>query len=152
MSTKQERLQEVYESLRKNHGIHTQGDMASALHITRPAMSAAMNGNEAYLTKNLFTKICASFPGIFNLDYLLTGRGALLADQPSPSEPFTDNDLLASKNETIEAMRRELQAKEDLIAILREQIDAYKSRLKEYARTYMEESRLASDALFREVK
>ncbi len=87
MTTKQDRLCEVYDYLRAKKGIHTQVGFAEALHITRPAISAAMNGNEAYLTKNLFQKICAAFPGIFNLDYLLTGQGELLlaSDSPEPS-------------------------------------------------------------------
>ena len=54
MTTKQDRLCEVYDYLRAKKGIHTQVGFAEALHITRPAISAAMNGNEAYLTKNLF--------------------------------------------------------------------------------------------------
>ena len=79
MTTKQERLKEVYNHLRSYFGIHTQIDFAEAIRITRPALSSAMNGNEAYLTKNLFQKICAAFPGVFDLDYLLTGKGSLLA-------------------------------------------------------------------------
>ena len=78
MTTKQERLKEVYNHLRSHFGIHTQIDFAEAIRITRPALSSAMNGNEAYLTKNLFQKICAAFPGVFDLDYLLTGKGSLL--------------------------------------------------------------------------
>jgi transcriptional regulator with XRE-family HTH domain len=87
MTTKQERLCEVYDYLRAKKGIHTQVGFAEALHITRPAISAAMNGNESYLTKNLFQKICGAFPGIFNLDYLLTGQGELLLASDDPSEP-----------------------------------------------------------------
>jgi transcriptional regulator with XRE-family HTH domain len=79
MTPKEQRLKEVYEHLRANHGIHTKTDFAEALHVTRPALSSAMNGNEHYLTKNLFQKICGSFPGVFNLNYLLTGEGNLLA-------------------------------------------------------------------------
>lgn len=78
MTSKQERLKEVYNHLRSYFGIHTQIDFAEAIRITRPALSSAMNGNEAYLTKNLFQKICAAYPGVFNLDYLLTGDGYLL--------------------------------------------------------------------------
>ena len=51
MTTKQERLKEVYDHLRSYFGIHTQIDFAEAIRITRPALSSAMNGNEAYLTK-----------------------------------------------------------------------------------------------------
>lgn len=64
MKTKQDILKEVYDHLRAYHGLHTQTEFAAALHITRPVLSSAMNGNEAYLTKNLFQKICAAYPGI----------------------------------------------------------------------------------------
>lgn len=37
-----------------------------------------MNGNEKNLTDKLFTNICEAYPGVFNLDYLLTGEGYLL--------------------------------------------------------------------------
>ena len=141
MTTKQERLHEVYNHLRSYFGIHTQIDFAEAIRITRPALSSAMNGNEAYLTKNLFQKICAAFPGVFDLDYLLTGKGALLTvEEEVKSEEierkfnFVDqssliNAALAAKDETIAALRDQIsakdkviQAKDELIASLHQQI------------------------------
>lgn len=89
MKNKQERLIEVYEYARAHCGVHTKSEMAIRLHITQPAFSYAINGNEAYLTKNLFQKVCAAFPGIFNLDYLLTGQGELLIASNVQSEPPT---------------------------------------------------------------
>lgn len=139
MTTKQERLKEVYDYLRANYGIHTQIDLANAIRVTRPALSSAMNGNESYLTKNLFSKICAAFPGAFNLDYLLTGNGSLLAEEVvhddgtlritetiDPSSLV--NAALAAKDETIAAIRQQLEAKDQLIASLRQQIELLKSR------------------------
>lgn len=89
MKNKQERLIEVYEYARAHCGVHTKSEMAIRLHITQPAFSYAINGNEAYLTKNLFQKVCAAFPGIFNLDYLLTGQGELLMPAGAQPEPTT---------------------------------------------------------------
>jgi transcriptional regulator with XRE-family HTH domain len=122
MTTKQERLKEVYNHLRSYFGIHTQIDFAEAIRITRPALSSAMNGNEAYLTKNLFQKICAAFPGVFDLDYLLTGKGSLLTAEeevhnediekianPQPIDQSSlVNAALAAKDETIAALRSQL--------------------------------------------
>ena len=79
-NTRQERLRAVYAYTREHCGIHTQTDFANAIKMTRPVVSAAMNGNKLYLTDNLFVRICAAFPGIFNLDYLLNGIGTLLLD------------------------------------------------------------------------
>lgn len=89
MKNKQERLIEVYEYARAHCSVHTKSEMAIRLHITQPAFSYAINGNEAYLTKNLFQKVCAAFPGVFNLDYLLTGQGELLMPAGAQPEPTT---------------------------------------------------------------
>ena len=75
----QKRLHEVFAHVRKHYDIHTQDDFAQYIGYGRTSISAAMNGNEKYLSANLFRSICDKFPGIFNLDYLLTGDGELLA-------------------------------------------------------------------------
>lgn len=102
MTTKQERLKEVYEHLRAHFGIHTQIDFAEAIRITRPALSSAMNGNEAYLTKNLFQKICGAFPGVFDMDYLLTGEGQLL----TIDEEIKSKEIEKQNNEIPEYVQR----------------------------------------------
>lgn len=116
MNTKKDRLNEVYEHLRNNFGIHTKTQFASVLKITQPALSSAMNGNEAYLTKNLFQKICGAFPGVFDIHYLLTGEGELLIDndnKESDSEMKTALELKWAKheitilNELVESLKRE---------------------------------------------
>jgi len=135
MTTKQERLKEVYNHLRNYFGVHTQIDFAEAIHITRPALSSAMNGNEAYLTKNLFQKICAAYPGVFNLDYLLTGEGDLLTleeevhsngfekqmTQQNNLPPATDQTYIMSR--VVESMLKPIQdAHDKLVATLEKQI------------------------------
>lgn len=93
--TRQDRLKEVYEYLREHSGIHIQADFAKVLKITRPALSAAINGNESYLTDNLFKRVCAAYQGTFNLDYLLTGEGVLLTKkEPSPAPIDKQQDAL----------------------------------------------------------
>lgn len=143
MTTKQDRLLEVYDYVRGNYSVHTKTDFAISLQITRPALSAAMNGNDSYLTKNLFQKICAAYPGVFNLDYLLTGNGSLLAEEVvhddgtlritetiDPSSLV--NAALAAKDETIAAIRQQLEAKDQLIASLRQQIELLKSGTRDH--------------------
>ena len=132
-----DRLKEAYDYLRYQHGIHTQMEMANALQITRSSFSAAMNGNEKYLTKSLFMKICAAFPGVFNLDYLLNGTGTLLAQQkeaePTPVSPATDNllELHASLLRHVDDLRQELH--QELLAIreLKEELRATLSEIKQ---------------------
>ena len=137
MAGKHERLKEAYDYLRYQHGIHTQIDMANALQVTRSSFSAAMNGKEKYLTKSLFMKICAAFPGVFNLDYLLTGTGTLLATkekaEPIPASPATDNilELHASLLRHVDDLRQELHQELLAIRALKDELRATLSELKQ---------------------
>lgn len=81
MLERQKRLNEVYEHLHNHFGVHTKGDFAEAVQYARAYISSAMNGNEKYLTDKLFTNICDAYPGKFNLEYLLTGKGNLLTPE-----------------------------------------------------------------------
>ena len=152
MNERQKRLIEVYEHLRRFFGIHTKTGFAEALHYGRTSLSAAMNGDENYLTDSLFKNICAVYPGVFNLDYLLNGCGDLLAHEENkkeneqPSFPFDLSSVIkdavelsvAAKQETIDVLksqmadlrtqmddlRIQLVEKDQLIALLREKITA----------------------------
>ena len=155
MNKRQKRLIEVYEHLRKYYGIHTKTGFAEALHYGRTSMSAAMNGDEKYLTDSLFKNICEAYPGVFNLNYLLTGEGSLLTIEeevhneeyeklynPQPIDQSSlINATIAAKDESIASLKRELQTKNDLIQSLRDQLAAkdqliaeQKARLIDYRR------------------
>lgn len=114
------RLNEVYRYLYANKGVVSQTLFASQIGVQRSALSAAMNGNKLYLTKNLFMKICAAFPGTFNLDYLLTGEGSLLVDEGSAKVQDTDSGELS-------ALRSRVQILEEQVARQRQIIDHYES-------------------------
>lgn len=132
---KQERLREVYEHLRQHFGVHTQIDFAKVLGLTRPAISAAMNGNDAYLTDNLFKRICAAYQGVFNLDYLLTGNGQLLTIQEevkseqikkesNPQQPSSYIDkLIASLEKQVKDKDDQLADKDRIIKLLEQKIE-----------------------------
>lgn len=85
---RKERLNEVYEYVRKHYPIHTQVDFAEKLKYHRTYISSAMHGNEKNLTDKLFRNICEVFPNTFNLDYLLTGEGQLLLEQKPETAPI----------------------------------------------------------------
>lgn len=144
-----DRLKEAYDYLRYQHGIHTQMEMANALQITRSSFSAAMNGNEKYLTKSLFMKICAAFPGVFNLDYLLNGTGTLLATQekaePTPVSPATDNllELHAQMIRHVDDLRQELH--QELLAV-RELKDELRATIAELKSTTTHEYSMAAES------
>lgn len=127
MIGRQKRLHEAYEHLRQFFGIHTQTDFAEVLKYSRVYISSALNGNEKNLTDKLFKNICEAFPGVFNLDYLLTGKGDLLtieedvkstefenAHQIPTQSPSTEidtssimNAALAAQMQTIESLKSE---------------------------------------------
>ena len=154
MIPRQKRLHEVFEYLRKSYGIHTQTDFAIALKYSRVYISSALNGNEKNLTDKLFETICEAYPGVFDMNYLLTGEGSLLAFeekvQTTNHERFFNqaidqssliNAALAAKDDAIESLKRELHTKDDLIHSLRDQlatkdqlIAEQKARLVDYRR------------------
>ena len=109
-----QRLNEAYKHLYAFHGIASKTALADKLKVQRTGLSAALNGSKANLTDNLFMKICAAFPGVFNLDYLLTGTGTLLAQQekaePTPASSATDNllELHAQMIRRVDDLRQEL--------------------------------------------
>jgi transcriptional regulator with XRE-family HTH domain len=135
MNTRKDRLNEVYEHLRKHFGIHTKTQFAAVLKITQPALSSAMNGNEAYLTNNLFKRICAEYQGVFNLDYLLTGNGQLLTIQEevkseqiekefNPQQPSSYIDkLIASLEKQVKDKDDQLADKDRIIKLLEQKIE-----------------------------
>jgi hypothetical protein len=96
MLDKQKRLNEVYEHLRNYFGIHTKGDFADSIKYARAYISSALNGNEKYLTDKLFRNICDAYPGVFDLNYLLTGEGQLLTIE----EEVKDEDIKKTPNPT----------------------------------------------------
>ena len=120
MNERQKRLIEVYEHLRRYFGIHTKTGFAEALHYGRTSMSAALNGNEGYLTDSLFKSICVAFPGTFNLDYLLTGEGSLLVEEGGDKVQDTDSGELS-------VLRSRVQILEEQVARQRQIIDHYES-------------------------
>lgn len=148
MISREKRLHEVFEHLRKFFGIHTQTDFAVALKYSRVYISSALNGNEKNLTDKLFENICEAYPGVFNLHYLLTGEGDLLTIEeevhneeyeklynPQPIDQSSlVNALLASKDETIDSLKSRIADLQHTIADKEEIIKARDSRILELER------------------
>ena len=114
------RLKEAYKYLQSIGKIHTQKGFADALGKAEGTISRAFNGDEKALTDNLFVQITLSFPGLFNLDYLLTGEGSLLVDEGGAKVQDTDSGDLS-------ALRSRVQILEEQVARQRQIIDHYES-------------------------
>ena len=133
MNERQKRLNEVYEHLRRYYGIHTKTGFAEALHYGRTSLSAAMNGDESYLTDNLFKNICEAYPGVFNIDYLLNGMGQLLTIQEEVAneelekqfnpQPSYADELIASLKKQVKDKDDQLADKDKIIKLLEQKIE-----------------------------
>ena len=121
MLDKARMLNEIYEHLHNYMGIHTKGEFADRIGYARAYISSALNGNERYLTDKLFRSICEVFPGVFNIDYLLTGEGTLLAD--TKVEDMQKKDTKNYADELIASLRQQLDDKERIIRLLEQKIE-----------------------------
>ena len=133
MNERQKRLIEVYEHLRMYYGVHTKTGFAEAVHYGRTSMSAALNGDESYLTDNLFKNICEAYRGVFNLDYLLNGEGDLLTIEEeasndevekriNPQSSYADK-LIASLEKQVKDKDDQLADKDRIIKLLEQKIE-----------------------------
>lgn len=152
---REDRLKEVYEYVRKYYPIHTQTEFSDALKYNRAYISSAMHGNKKNLTDKLFKTICEVFPGVFNLDYLLTGEGELLVSDEQKEPPVARsasqhtidqssmvNALIAAhdgamtaKNELIASLHESLEDKDELIESLHEQVAELQRQLAQARRS-----------------
>lgn len=132
MIKRQKILQEVYEHVRKYHGVHTKTEFAVAIHYSRTYISAALNGEEKYLTDRMFRNINEAFPGSFNLEYLLHGVGCLLTPEEEECNdrlmrtmilPPTDTpQQIDTASDIIELYAQRLRLVDDMRTSLREEL------------------------------
>lgn len=120
MLDRQKRLNEVYEHLHNYFNIHTKGDFADSIKYARAYISSALNGNKKYLTDKLFTNICEAYPGVFNLDYLLTGKGELLSGKEEKAIPFATQQQPAA--DILELYAQRIRLVDDLRTTLKEEL------------------------------
>ena len=134
MLERQKRLNEVYEHLHNYFGVHTKGEFADIIKYARAYVSSALNGNKKYLTDKLFTNICEAYPGVFNLNYLLTGKGQLLTireevaneeieKQINPHPTSYVDKYIASLEKQVKDKDDQLADKERTIRLLEQKIE-----------------------------
>ena len=73
------RLNEVFLYIRKNTEYVTQTLFAQKIKEPRSNLSAALNGNEKYMTEGVVKKVVAAFPEI-DKEWMLSGRGEMLVE------------------------------------------------------------------------
>ena len=82
-----ERLNKVYSYIKKNTEFVNQSLFAEKISEQRSNFSAALNGNEKYLTKGLLMKVIKAFPDI-NPIWLLTGHESMIREK-APNEQIS---------------------------------------------------------------
>ena len=73
------RLNEVFLYIRKNTEYVNQTLFAQKIGEPRSNFSAALNGNEKYMTEGVVKKVVAAFPEI-DKEWLLSGKGSMLVE------------------------------------------------------------------------
>ena len=131
MNERQKRLIEVYDHLRRYFGIHTKTGFAEAIHYGRTSLSSAMNGDESYLTDNLFKNICEAYRGVFNLEYLLNGTGQLLTIQEEVQNEELEKMINPQPADVNDLIKAALDAKEETINTLKSQMTDLRIQLVE---------------------
>ena len=81
---KKERFRKVYAYVLGAGQISSQEDLAKALDAGTGTVSKAYN--QGLVSDNFFKRICAAYPGVFNLDWLLKGEGEMLQASQKPQE------------------------------------------------------------------
>lgn len=72
-----ERISQAVEYLRFNNIAKTHSDLAKVLNRSRANVTAAINGNERYLTLPFLKHFAKTFGNYINEDWLLTGEGQM---------------------------------------------------------------------------
>lgn len=138
MEENTKRINDVYDYLLYRHIIKGQEDMAIALKTSRPNITAMLNGKKNVSTETL-RKISDAFPGIFTLNWLITGQFPMFLDSPyeeekSKTEQSVDksslinaalaakDETIASKEEIISNLKHQIAEKDDHIATLKARI------------------------------
>jgi hypothetical protein len=135
---KKQRMNEVFEFLRDNGFIHTQRDLAMALGSTSPNVSRLLKGDPKVLTDNICVRIQKAFPVISANWLMSGEGEMVVTDSKPTSQPMPDygslmNAALAAKDDAIESLKREiakvdesamheLASKEETISALRGQL------------------------------
>lgn len=128
---RKDRLQQAFKYLVFNGKIRSQAELAEKMGINKATVSMAMNGDSRYTTDNFFKNLSASFPGVFNLQWLLNEEGSMTMDDEQQRDHTTVQDIISlsaqliKQNEElrallIEEIKRTTELREELIDTLAE--------------------------------
>ncbi len=118
----------AFDYLKREKGIKTQKRLAKLMGVSEDTITRILK-DRTEVTEDIITKLQTASGCIFNLQWL-RGEESLpmLADDVVEEKQQLDqssliNAALAAKDETIAALREQIEAKDELIAALRQQLD-----------------------------
>ena len=88
-----DRLKKAIRYIKGSTEYSNQTLIAEKIDFGRTNLSAALNGEEKYLTDGLISKVTSAFPEI-NKDWLLTGNGEMLVQDTPEEEPEEEDELV----------------------------------------------------------
>lgn len=120
------RFQDAYDYLYHNGSINSKTDLAKIMGAGRTSISYAYNGRPEYLNEKFLIKFSNAFPGVFNIDWLLTGDGEMLkkAQEDTKSNGVTNSSdenisrLLEQNKELIDVLKKSLEESQRTNSIL----------------------------------
>lgn len=127
---RKERMKKVFAYLRDQGYIHTQKDLANAIGSTPPNISKMLKGDPLVLTDSICVRIQKTFKMI-SADWLISGEGEMVVANSNkitteqlqvPDYSSLINATISAKDETIASLKRELEAKDALIKLLKQQV------------------------------
>ena len=99
MVTMEERINQAFSYLMGEGIVHTKKEIAEKMGASAPNVSSASKGKKYALTKSFLIRFNAAFDNIFNKDWLLTGKGEMLASSISiTNSPVGDNSTQIAGN------------------------------------------------------
>lgn len=121
------RMKQAVQWLKQNKNM-LQKDIASKMGMSEVAFSNGMKRIQMKLDEDFIIKFHQATNEVFSLDWLLNGTGdkfvveKVKPQEPQPATPSLDmssylNALLAKTDETIASLKRELAAKDEIIAL-----------------------------------
>lgn len=116
-------LEEVFNYLYNSRRVTQKSEFADQMGYARAYMSSAMNGNEDYLSDKLMKKILQVYPGVFNPDYILDGKGDLLSETEKMKSGKPSDNITA---DMLEMYAQRLRLVDDMRTSLHEELNTVK--------------------------
>lgn len=120
---RKERFCSAYKYVCKKFGYVNQTQVAEEMQVGRDKISSALAGREQVLTDKFLQKFNSTFGCIFNLQWLISGEGEMLAAQKNNQIIMSSHHITQNGN-IIEGNSKSIQA------IMQEYIDGFQAELR----------------------